>query len=133
MNNVTLIGRFTDKPELNYTTSQMAVTKFTIAVDRIKEGADFIRCTAFGRRAEAICRYKDKGDQIAIRGHIQTGSYKNKDGKTVYTTEVIVDDDEFIGGRSEKVTESVDMEQVEREVNDLLGTNFSYTSDGMPF
>lgn len=99
MNNVVLIGRITAKPELNFTKDQMAITKFTIAVDRQSKdkGADFIRVTAFGKRAESICRYMDKGRQIAIQGRIQTGSYKDKDGKTVYTTDVIIDNDEFIG------------------------------------
>ena len=99
MNNVVLIGRITAKPELNFTKDQMAITKFTIAVDRQSKdkGADFIRVTAFGKRAESICRYMDKGRQIAIQGRIQTGSYKDKDVKTVYTTDVILDNDEFIG------------------------------------
>lgn len=103
MNYVALIGRITKKPELEYTpNTQTAVTKFTIAVDReTKEGgADFIRVTAFGKRAETICRYMDKGRQIAIQGRIQTGSYQ-KDGKTIYTQDIIIDKDEFLGGKTE--------------------------------
>ena len=96
MNKVILIGRFTKKPELEYTPSNTAVTKFTIAVDRGKDkGADFIRVTAFDRQAENICRYMDKGRQIAILGKIQTGSYE-KDGRTIYTTDIISEHSEFL-------------------------------------
>lgn len=100
MNQVTLIGRLTKKPELEYTRGNTAVTKFTIAVDRESRdtGADFIRVTAFGKRAESICRYMDKGRQIAIQGRIQTGSYE-KDGRTVYTQDIIIENDEFLGSQ----------------------------------
>ena len=129
MNRVILIGRFTKKPELQYTPqSQTAVTKFTLAVDRQGKdaGADFISVTAFGKRAESICRYMDKGRQIAVQGRLQTGSYKNRDGKMVYTTDVIVDDDEFLGGNSEPTREQT-ARQIEEKANDLFGL------DGMPF
>lgn len=104
MNIVILIGRLTKDPELQYTpNTQTAVCKFTLAVDRKgkDEGADFIRITAFGKRAESISRYMKKGRQIAVQGKIQTGSYKDRDGKTVYTTDVILDDDEFLGSANE--------------------------------
>lgn len=138
MNNVILIGRITAKPELQYTpNSQMAVTKFTIAVDRpSKDGekkADFIRVTAFGRRAETICRYMDKGRQIAVQGKLQTGSHKDRDGKTVYTTDVIIDNDEFLGNASDN------REQVAKNIEQRasewlgLGDSFDSTSDGIPF
>lgn len=130
MNNVALIGRITAKPELNYTQGGMAVTKFTLAVDRGKDkGADFIRVTAFGKRAETICRYMDKGRQIAVQGRINTGSYKDKDGKMVYYTEVLVDNDEFLGGSGKA-------EQVASEVADLFDTDvttFTATDDDIPF
>ena len=135
MNNVILIGRITAKPELQYTPqSQTAVTKFTIAVDRpAKDGkkeADFIRVTAFGRRAESICRYMDKGRQIAVQGRIQTGSYKDRDGKTVYTTDIIIDNDEFLGSGEQRQT----AREIEKEASDLFGLgSFDSTSDGIPF
>lgn len=101
MNKVILIGRFTKKPELEYTSSNIAVTKFTIAVNRGKDkGADFIRITAFDKQAENICRYMDKGRQIAIIGRIETGSYE-KDGRTIYTQDVISENSEFIGKAEE--------------------------------
>lgn len=98
MNSVILIGRLTKKPELEYTAGNTPVTKFSIAVDRNKKdaGADFVRITVFGKQAESTCRYMDKGRQIAISGRIQTGSYE-KDGHTVYTTDIVADHVEFLG------------------------------------
>lgn len=123
MNNVILIGRIAKKPELEYTTSNMAVTKFILAVDRGKDkGADFIRITAFDKQAENICRYMDKGRQIAIHGRIQTGSYE-KDGKRIYTQDVISDRSEFLGKAEER--------PVEREKPEER--NFNYSYDDMPF
>ena len=100
MNNVQLIGRITRELDLNRTTNDTPVCSFTLAVDRRKKdaGADFIRCKAWNRSAEVICSYLGKGDPIAINGHIETGSYE-KDGRTVYTTEVVVDSFDFIGGK----------------------------------
>ena len=107
MNNVILIGRITKKPELGYTQNQNAVTRFNLAVDRPKkdDGADFPSITVFGKQAENVCRYKDKGDMLAVHGRIQTGSHKDKEGRTVYTTDVIADRVEFIGGKSERPAE----------------------------
>lgn len=133
MNRVILIGRFVKKPELQYTPqSQTAVTKFTLAVDRQGKdaGADFINVTAFGKRAESICRYMDKGRQIAVQGRLQTGSYKNRDGKTVYTTDVIMDDYEFLGGNSEPAREQT-ARQIEEDASALFGLNS--LPDDMPF
>lgn len=102
MNNVVLIGRLTRDPEIRYTANtQMAVATLTIAVDRpAKAGeekkADFPRIIVFGRQAENCERYISKGSRIAVQGRIQTGQYKDKDGKTVYTTDVIADRVEFL-------------------------------------
>jgi single-strand DNA-binding protein len=92
------IGRLTKDPDTRYTTDNMAVTRFTIAVDRYGKdaGADFISCVAFKNTAEFIDKYFHKGMKIGITGHIQTGKYDNKDGKTVYTTDVVVDRAEFV-------------------------------------
>lgn len=125
------IGRITAKPELNYTANQTAVTKFTIAVDRQTKdgGADFIRVTVFGRQAENICRYMDKGRQIAVEGRLVTGSYKGKDGKTVYTQDVVIDHSEFLGGHSEPREQTA--RQIEEDASALLGLNS--LPDDMPF
>lgn len=103
MNSVVLIGRLTKDPEVRYTDSQMAVGAFTLAVDRPKkkdrqeQTADFIRITTFGKIAENCSRYLSKGRQAAVQGRIQTGSYINKDGQKVYTTDVVATSVEFIG------------------------------------
>ena len=104
MNSVILIGRLARDPELSYTpNTQSAVCRFTIAVDRPRrqgedQGADFIRITVWGRQAETCDRYLNKGRQVAVMGRIQTGSYKNREGVTVYTTDVVADRVEFLGG-----------------------------------
>ncbi len=106
MNSVVLIGRLTKDPELSYTpNTQSAMTRFTIAVDRPRrqgedQGADFIRITVWGKQAETCDRYLSKGRQVAVLGRIQTGSYKNREGVTVYTTDVVADRVEFLSGGS---------------------------------
>ena len=103
MNSVVLTGRLTRDPETRYTPSQMAVTTFTIAIDRGKDkdgnnkGADFPRITVFGKQAENCERFLKSGRLVGVQGRIQTASYVNKDGKTVYTTDVVADRVEFIG------------------------------------
>lgn len=100
MNNVVLIGRLTKDPELRYIPeSQNAVATFTIAVDRPyakEKQADFIRITVFGKQAENCERFLTKGRLTGIQGRLQTGSYKNKEGATVYTTDVVADRVEFL-------------------------------------
>lgn len=106
MNIVTLIGRMTRDAETRYTQSGMAVSRFTLAVDRRgkkeegKPTADFIPCIAFDKRGEFFEKYGKKGTKFAIRGHIQTGSYDDKEGVKRYTTDVIVDEQEFCESRT---------------------------------
>ena len=106
MNRVMLIGRFTAKPELKYTGSNVPFTRFTIAVNRQfnnQEGqrdADFINIVAWRKQAEVICNYFDKGNQIAIEGRIQTGSYDAQDGSKRYTTDVVLDTFHFIESKN---------------------------------
>lgn len=103
MNKVILMGRLTRDPEVRYSqgASPMAIARYTLAVDRRfnrsndENTADFIPCVAFGKAGEFAEKYFRKGTKIAVSGRIQTGSYTNKDGVKVYTTEVIVDDQEF--------------------------------------
>lgn len=102
MNNCVLIGRLTRDPEMRYTSeSQMAVATFTVAIDRpAKQGkekqADYPRVTVFGKQAENCERFLTKGRLVGVQGKIQTGSYKNKEGQTVYTTDVVADRVEFL-------------------------------------
>lgn len=105
MNKVILIGRLTAEPEIRYSQGQgqdaMCIARYRLAVDRWgrKDGeqrsADFIGCVAFGRNAEFAEKYLHKGTKIAIVGRIQTGSYTNKDGQKVYTTDVVIETQEF--------------------------------------
>ena len=96
MNNVILIGRLATETELAYKANNTAVCKFTLAVPRQKQDdPDFIRITVFGKQAETTDRYMSKGRKCAILGRIQTGSYP-KDGRTVYTTDVIAERVEFL-------------------------------------
>ena len=83
--------------------SGTAVTRFTMAVSRMKKDdpSDFINCVAFGKTAETIANHLGKGDPILVEGRIQTGSYENKEGKKVYTTDIMVSRFEFIGGKKE--------------------------------
>ena len=105
MNRVILMGRLTRDPDIRYSQGgdNMAIARFTLAVDRRgrrqdgadQQNADFIGCVAFGRTAEFAEEYLRQGTKIAVTGRIQTGSYTNKDGQKVYTTDVVLDDIEF--------------------------------------
>ena len=99
MNKVIEIGRLTRDPDIRSTAGNqpMTIARFTLAVDRRSKegGADFISCVSFGKNAEFAEKYLRKGIKIAIVGHIQTGSYTDKDGRTVYTTDVIIEEQEF--------------------------------------
>lgn len=123
MNSVELIGRLTRDPDIRYTSgSQMAVATFTIAIDRPqKEGeekkADFPRITVYGRQAETCEKYLKKGRMVAIQGRIQTGSYQNKNGDTVYTTDVIANRVEFIdwGDTKKKDDQEDEFEELDED------------------
>ena len=114
MNKVILIGRLTKDPDIRYTqgNNSMAVARYTLAVDRRykKDGeeqqADFINCIAFGKSAEFAEKYYHKGIKIVIEGRIQTGSYTNKDGQKVYTTDIVVDAQEFAESKKEDLSHS---------------------------
>jgi len=111
MNKVILMGRLTRDPEVRYSQGEtpLAIARYSLAVDRRQsrnnnngeeQTADFINCVAFGRTAEFAERYLRKGTKIAVTGRIQTGSYTNKDGVRVYTTEVVVEEHEFAESRN---------------------------------
>ena len=103
MNKVILMGRLTREPEVRWTAGEntMAIAHYTLAVDRRynrnneEQSADFINCVAFGRAGEFAEKYFHKGTKIVVTGRIQTGSYTNKDGVKVYTTDVVVEEQEF--------------------------------------
>ena len=103
MNKVILMGRLTRDPEVRYSQgeSSLAIARYTLAVDRRfkrkgdDQTADFIGCVAFGRNAEFAEKYFRQGLKVVVTGRIQTGSYTNKDGQKVYTTDVVVEEQEF--------------------------------------
>ena len=102
MNKVILMGRLTRDPEVRYAQGDnaMAIARYSLAVDRRfkRDGepdADFINCVAFGKSGEFAEKYLKKGTKVAVVGRIQTGSYTNKDGQKVYTTDVVVEEQEF--------------------------------------
>lgn len=143
MNSVILIGRLTNDPELSYTPqNQTAVCRFTLAVDRSRRqgeeaGADFIRITVWERQAENCDRYLRKGSQCAVRGKIQTGSYKNRHGETVYTTEVVADKFngvEFLGSRGDSAPQNTTEHQsAPQQTPRNPETTFSAMDEDVPF
>lgn len=132
------IGRITKKPETRYTQSNLAITKFTLAINRDtknKQGeyeTDFISCVAYGKTAELIDKYLDKGSQIAIEGKVQTGSYE-KDNKKVYTTDIVVERLTFL----EKKQETTQTEIVQKAMSDNpyenMGQQVQMDNEGLPF
>jgi single-strand DNA-binding protein len=133
MNKVIIMGRLTKEVDLKYTQSGTAVAKFSVAVDRrVKQGeekkADFINCVAFGKTAEFISKYFAKGSSIAVVGRIQTGSYDNSEGKKVYTTDIMVEEVSFAGG---KKTEG---QQPKSDADDSgFNVNMNNNDDDLPF
>lgn len=161
MNNVILIGRLAKDPELTYTPkTQTAACRITLAVDRPKRGdaqgddyvrsADFIRVTVWDRQAETCDRYLAKGRQVAVQGRIQTGSYKNRNGETVYTTDVVADRVEFLGSSNsterpaesyekapEKPRSRYEQASIQEQFKDLpaeeIPDSFAAAEDDIPF
>lgn len=107
INNVVLVGRLTRDLELRYTTSNKAAVNFTLAVNRNFKNekgeltADFIGCTAYGKQAENMARFLNKGSLIGVEGRISTRNFQGKDGKTVYITEVIADKVNFLESKKQ--------------------------------
>lgn len=116
MNKVILIGRLTRNPEVRYSQGEesIAIARYTLAVDRRgkkdpnEQAADFINCIAFRKNGEFAEKYLAKGMKIAVVGRIQTGSYTNKDGQKVYTTDVVVEEHEFADSKSSGNSNSSD-------------------------
>lgn len=132
MNTVILVGRLARDPEIRYMQSQTAVCSATIAVNRGKDsngndrGADFIRLTIFNKPGEVFQKYLTKGRQVAVQGRLNTGSYKNKNGETVYTTDVIVEKFDFIGNKQDAQPPAAD-------VNDIPEGFEPIDDDDIPF
>lgn len=115
MNKVILMGRLTRDPEVRYSQSDpsTAIARYTMAVDRRftrnenGQNADFISCVAFGKSGEFAEKYFHRGLKVVVTGHIQTGSYTNREGQKVYTTDIVVEDQEFTESKSAQQTGGV--------------------------
>lgn len=142
MNKVILMGRLTRDPDIRYSQGEnsQAVARYTLAVDRRfrREGseqtADFIGCVAFGRQAEFAEKYLHQGTKIAITGRIQTGSYTRQDGTKVYTTDVVVEEQEFAESKAVSQQHTAAAQQYSRpaapaESTDM-GTDAGSSNDG---
>lgn len=129
MNRVILMGRLTKDPELRYSQSNnpLAIARYTLAVARkVKTNdteADFINCIAFGKSAEFVEKYFRQGQRVLIEGRLQTGSYTNKEGQKVYTTDIVVETQEFADGKNRDTAKNTDDFMPVDEMNE----------DGLPF
>ena len=123
MNSVNLIGNLTRDPEVKYTTGvePIAVCSFTIAINRLKDGADFPRIKCFGKTAENCGKYLSKGRKVGISGRIQTGSYE-KDGRKVFTTDIIADRVEFLNQAEQN-----------SDIKPEIPPDFAETKEDVPF
>lgn len=138
MNKVILMGRLTRDPEVRYSQGerQMAIARYTLAVDRRgrrseEAQADFIRCVAFDRAAEFAEKYLHQGMRILVSGHIQTGSYQDRDGKTVYTTDVVIEDQEFAESSNDRRNASYTPTSRSSGANGGLPDGFMNLPDGI--
>ena len=139
MNKDILMGRLTRDPEVRYSQGEnsMAIARYTIAVDRRvrrdgdQQTADFINCVAFGRSGEFAEKYFHKGIKIAVTGRIQTGSYTNKDGQRVYTTDVVVEEQEFAESKSASANNAGAAAANGNAAGSAIGDGFMNLPDGI--
>ena len=141
MNKVILMGRLTREPDVRYSQNadgSMAVARYTLAVDRRRarhnndeQSADFISCVAFGRSGEFAEKYLHQGTKIVVTGRIQTGSYTNKDGQRVYTTDVVVEEQEFAESKSAASGETAAYTPSRPEPSAAAGDGFMNIPDGV--
>ena len=138
MNKVILMGRLTRNPDVRYSQGEKAtcVARYTLAVNRRfrREGdqdADFINCVAFGRQGEFAEKYLKQGTKIVISGRIQTGSYTNRDGVKVYTTDVVVEEQEFAESKSAASGETAAYTPSRPEPSQAAGDGFMAIPDGV--
>lgn len=138
MNSVNLVGRLSKDPELRFAAgSGNAIARFTVVVNRKfkdkktgKYEADFINCLSFGKQAETIAQYFQKGSSISLTGHIQTGSYEAQDGSKRYTTDVLVESFEFVGNKNNN---NQNNSNTNFNDNSFDGDMTPISNDDMPF
>ncbi|MDE5780543.1 MAG: single-stranded DNA-binding protein [Lachnospiraceae bacterium] len=137
MNKVILMGRLTRDPDVRYSQGEqaMAIARFTLAVDRRfrreEQQADFISCVAFARQGEFIEKYAHQGTKLVVEGRIQTGSYTNKDGVKVYTTEVVVENCEFAESKAAAGSNESSFQTSRPEPVSAAGDGFMNIPDGV--
>ena len=140
MNKVILMGRLTRDPEIRYSQGEQAtaVARYTLAVDRRfrrdsdSQTADFIGCVAFGRQAEFAEKYFRKGTKIAATGRIQTGSYTNREGQKVYTTDVVIEEQEFAESKAASAENGFHPMEADRpSPSNAVGDGFMNIPDGI--
>lgn len=143
MNKVILMGRLTAEPDLKYSSkdSSMAITRYTLAVDRKfakKEdgntATDFIRCVAFGKAGEFSSKYFHKGQRVLVEGRLQIGSFTNKDGQKVPTADVIIENQEFADApKSGQVVPTASKESSDSVMDGFIDVDGSTDDDEVPF
>lgn len=144
MNKVILMGRLTREPDVRYSTTgaeQLAIARYTLAIDRryqkdSQNNADFIRCVTFGKSAEFAEKYFHQGTKIVVEGRIKTGSYQDKDGKTVYTVEVVAENQEFAESKQAAQNNNVSMAKENGATNgmdDFVSIPEGADESGLPF
>lgn len=136
MNKVILIGRLTKNPELRFTSSNIAVTTFSLAVDRIgSEETDFIDIVVWRKQAENCNKYLEKGSKVAVEGSIQKRSYENKNGEKRYLTEVVAENVQFLDTKSKVQQETNEYKDssVKTETNALGSLDVKIEDDDLPF
>ena len=134
MNRVCLIGRLTAKPELRYTTSNIACTNITIAIDRNygeEKKADFINVVVWRKQAENVCKYLDKGSLVAIEGRLQQNSYENRDGNRRYKLDVVADNIQFLNTKSKDTKPVVEEKKKEEDPFADFGQQISIDDDNL--
>ena len=128
LNTVTLHGRLTRDVETRQTSSDKVVANFTLAVDRMKEGADFISCQAWGKTAETMSKFLTKGSEIVVSGRIQTRTWDDNEGKKRYATEVVVNTFDFCGSKKDNGNSSNG-----DSMDNFIPVDMEDSSDTLPF
>ena len=133
MNNVCIIGRLAKGLSLSKTNNGKSFVRFTVAVNRDKDNADFVPCVAWNQTAENMCKYCHKGSMIAVTGSIITGSYDNNEGKRVYTVDVMANRVEFLEPKGNNSVEQETTHTMSQNEPQSIYEGLNITSDDLPF
>ena len=140
MNRVILMGRLTRDPEVRYSSgeSSMAVARYTLAIDRAikkqgEQSADFINCVAFSKAAEFAEKYFRQGMRVLVSGRLQTGNYTNREGQKVYTTDVILDSQEFADSKGESARGGSKKQEANVDADGFMNIPDGVDDEGLPF